>query len=94
VYLDRLLTGLRWRAESRPTKFLAYFQLVEACARPGCPVCRCLREGTVRSLGALLYEQVTDPAIRSVLDASWGFCAWRARMAAKPSRPGSLYREA
>jgi Family of unknown function (DUF6062) len=63
----------------RPTgKFLAYFELVEACAKPGCPVCRCLRESTLRSLDALLYEQVTDPATRASLGRSWGFCAWHA----------------
>jgi hypothetical protein len=66
-------------SRDRPTgKFVAYFELVEACGKPGCPVCRCLRESTLRSLDALLYEQVTDPVTRASLGRSWGFCAWHA----------------
>lgn len=61
--------------------FVAYFHLVEACEKPGCPVCRCLHELTLRSLDALLYEQVTDPTTRGALDRSWGFCAAHARAA-------------
>ncbi len=79
--LDRLLTDLGWGAERRATKFVAYFQLLDACTKPGCPVCRCLRELTFRSLDGLLYEQVTDAPTRAVLDRSWGFCAWHAWMA-------------
>ncbi len=78
--LDRLLRDLGWRPEARPSKFIAYFHLVDACGKPGCPVCRCLRELTVRSLDALLYEQVNDPGTRAVLDRSWGFCSWHAWM--------------
>lgn len=79
--LNRILTELGWRPGRRATKFIAYFQLVEASHKAGCPVCRCLREQTLRSLDALLYEQVTDPATRGVLGESWGFCAWHAWMA-------------
>lgn len=61
--------------------FIAYFQLVEACQRPGCPVCRCVHELTLRSLDALLYEQVTDPTTRGALDQSWGLCAAHSQVA-------------
>jgi len=54
--LQRLLGQLGWRLGRRATKFVAYFQLVDACTQRGCPVCRCLREQTFRSLDALLYE--------------------------------------
>jgi hypothetical protein len=88
VNLDRLLGGPGWRRQLRTTKFIAYFHLVEACGKPGCPVCRCLRESTFRSLDALLYEQVTDPATRGVLDQSWGFCAWHAGMSKEVQNAG------
>jgi hypothetical protein len=80
VSWERLLPALGLGAEIRASKFVAYFQLVDACARPGCPVCRCLRESAVRTLDALLYEQVTDPGTRAELDRSWGFCNWHAWM--------------
>lgn len=74
--LARLRDVLGWRPGTQGARFIAYFHLVDACAKPGCPVCRCLREAAVRSLDALLYERVTDPATREGLRASWGFCAW------------------
>lgn len=79
--LDRWLAELGWRPQRRVSKFIAYFQLLEACDKPGCPVCRCLRELTFRSLDGLLYEQVTDPGTRAVFTQSWGFCSWHAWMA-------------
>jgi hypothetical protein len=64
-------------------RFIGYFRLVEACAAPGCPVCRCLIEESRAYLRAVLYEQVTDPETRRVLRASWGFCSWHAGMVAE-----------
>ena len=52
-----------------------HHRLVEACARPGCPVCECLREVATRHLAAVLAEHVTDPMSRARLAAAWGFCA-------------------
>lgn len=57
-------------------KFIAYFHLVEACAEPGCPVCRCVVDAARRELEALIWEQVNDPETRRDLQASWGFCNW------------------
>jgi len=55
-------------------KFVGYFRLLEACDKPGCPVCRSLVDESHGYLDALLYEQVTDPETRRALRASWGFC--------------------
>jgi hypothetical protein len=55
-------------------KFVGYFRFVEACARPGCPLCRCLDAESRRYLEALLYEQVTDLDTRQAIRRSWGFC--------------------
>ena len=69
-------------------KFIAFHRLMDACAEAGCPVCRCLVDGTRRYLEALLYEHVTDPASRARLRASWGFCNWHAWMLRETSNPG------
>lgn len=52
-----------------------HHRLVEACARPGCPLCGCLRELAVRHLGAVLSEHVTDPLSRARIAKAGGFCA-------------------
>ena len=53
-------------------------RLAEACARPGCPVCGCLRDAAGRHLSAILAEHVTDPLSRARLAEAWGFCATHA----------------
>lgn len=72
-----------------PSRFWGYFRLVDACARPGCPICRCLDEDSARYLDGLLYEHVNDPATRARLHAAHGFCAWHANALAA-ARDGGL----
>jgi hypothetical protein len=55
-------------------KFISFFRLVDACAAPGCPVCRCLLADSRQYLETLLYEHVNDPDTRRPLRAAWGFC--------------------
>ncbi len=69
------------------SKHIAYFQLLDAFKQPGCPVCTRLEHGAIRSLDALMYEQVNDPFTRERLVASHGFCNWHAWML--PSVPNS-----
>ena len=52
-----------------------HHRFVDACSRPGCPLCGCLRELAARHLGAVLAEHVTDPVTRERLAEAWGFCA-------------------
>jgi hypothetical protein len=59
-------------------KYIGYFRLVDACERPGCPVCRCVVDDGRGQLEALLYEQVNDPDMRRRLRAAWGLCNWHA----------------
>lgn len=61
-------------------KFFGYFRLLDACARSGCPVCSLVEDDGRRYLGALLYEQVTDPDTRRRIRAAWGFCNWHTWM--------------
>jgi hypothetical protein len=67
--------------EGRPSdKFIGFFRLLDACDKPGCPVCRCLQFDAEQYLEALLYEQVNDPDTQRRLYAPWGFCNWHAWM--------------
>ena len=64
--------------ERDSAKYLAYFELLDAFAEPGCPVCRRLEQGSLRALDAVLYEQVNDPPTRRRLVSSHGLCNWHA----------------
>ncbi len=70
-----------------PSKYIGFFRLVDACDRPGCPVCRCLLADARQYLDSLLYERVNDPGTRRRLHASWGFCNWHAWMLREVSDP-------
>lgn len=51
-----------------------YFALLEACGKPGCPVCQLEQQATERYLDHLFYENVNDSGTRSQLRDSLGFC--------------------
>ena len=58
-----------------------YFDLLEACAQPGCPACRLEQRYVEHYLDHLLYENVNDSDLRDILRLSLGFChehAWLA----------------
>jgi hypothetical protein len=68
-----------WRA-GRPDKHMVYFDVLEALAEPGCPVCRLGLTSVARYLDALSYESVNDPGVREQLRGARGFCnlhAWQ-----------------
>ncbi len=54
---------------------LIYFDLVNACGQPGCPVCHLGAHSVRRYLDGLFYELVNDPGARDNLLKSRGFCA-------------------
>jgi hypothetical protein len=57
------------------------YDVIEACADPGCPLCRVSLRWGGRFMAAILYEEVTDPHTRGRLEQSFGFCrdhAWQA----------------
>ncbi|HEY8286623.1 MAG TPA: DUF6062 family protein [Chloroflexota bacterium] len=57
----------------------AYHQLMEAFAKPGCPVCRIVEEALLRYLDMLIHENVNDIPFRDELRQAGGFCcdhAW------------------
>ncbi len=79
-------------------KHTPYFELVDAQAQAGCPICRLVFKSCDRFLDAILYEATLDPKVRLDLKHSHGFCPEHvAMMRAKPGRAlGSalIYRDA
>lgn len=63
-------------------KPFSYYDIIDACAQPGCPVCRMLQAETDRYLYALLFEFVTEPEAHHTIRASRGLCrvhSWQLR---------------
>jgi hypothetical protein len=58
------------------------YDVIEACAEEGCPLCRVSRRWGERFMAAILYEEVTDPHTRGRLKQSFGFCRPHAEQAA------------
>ena len=67
-------------------KHTPYFELVDAQALPGCPICRLTDKAPDRYLDSLLYEAVLDPDVRAKLKDAQGFCSHHADMLRR--RPG------
>lgn len=62
----------------RPTTF-SYFEILDACAEPGCPLCRLGQRSAQRHLTSLIYDSVNDVPLRATLRDSYGYChehAW------------------
>ncbi len=68
------------RSAGPSSKFITYFQLLDAFKEAGCPVCSLVERGALRALDGLMYEQVNDPFTRDRLLESQGFCNWHAWM--------------
>jgi len=64
----------------KPGKHTPYFELVDAQAKAGCPICRLVFKATDRYLDSILYEAVLDPDVRAKLKQSRGFCAKHVEM--------------
>lgn len=66
-----------WRKKMK--KDMRYFDLLQACTEPGCPVCRLSLKATRHYMDNLMYEHVNDPGVRKNLREARGFCnehAW------------------
>ena len=61
-------------------KPFSHFDIIDACAQPGCPLCRLSDAVVQRYLDAIVYECINDPPTRELLSRSQGYCnehAWR-----------------
>jgi len=79
-------------------KHTPYFELIDAQAQGGCPICRLVYKASDRYLDAILFEATLDPRVRDKLKHSHGFCAEHvAMMRSKPGRAlgaALIYRDA
>lgn len=60
-------------------KDTGYFDLLEACSKPGCPVCYVSLKMARHYVDSILYEYVNDPGVRDEIRQSRGYCnehAW------------------
>jgi len=59
---------------------MGFYDLHDAMAQPGCPVCRLKADAVDRSIDILLWENVNDPGARQNIRQARGFChqhAWQ-----------------
>ncbi len=66
----------------QPDKHTVYYELLDACARGGCPVCALTLAAVTSYLQAITYEHVNDPEFRDAIVAARGYCnthSWRLR---------------
>jgi hypothetical protein len=59
---------------------MGFYDLRDAMAQPGCPVCRLKADAVERFLDTLLWENVNDPGARQDIRQARGFChqhAWQ-----------------
>ncbi len=66
----------------QPDKHTAYYELLDACATGGCPVCALTLAAVTSYLQAITYEHVNDPEFRDAIVAARGYCnthSWRLR---------------
>ncbi len=62
-----------------PAQTMSFYDLRDALAQPGCPVCRLKADSVARFLDGLLWESVNDPGRRREIRQARGFCpphAW------------------
>lgn len=62
-------------------KSTTYFDLMDACKKPGCPLCRMEKKSVEKYLDDMFYEKVNDIPLRARLRASMGFCSQHAELA-------------
>jgi hypothetical protein len=57
----------------------SYYEMIDACQKPGCPLCRLGQASANRHLTSLIYDSVNDISLRAALRDSLGYCkehAW------------------
>jgi len=52
----------------------SYFEILDACKEPDCPVCCLGRNSASRHLKSLIYEGVNDVRLRATIRKSVGYC--------------------
>ena len=58
----------------RGTESFSYYEILDACKEPNCPVCRLGHASANRHLISLIYDSVNDVSLRATLRESLGYC--------------------
>ncbi len=67
---------------AEPDKHSVYYDLLDACAKGGCPACTLTLAAVARYLGAITYEHVNVPEFRDAIVGARGYCndhSWQLR---------------
>lgn len=63
----------------RGSQSYSYYEVIDACQEPDCPICRLGQASANRHLTSLIYDSVNDVSLRATLRESLGYCkdhAW------------------
>jgi len=63
----------------RGSQSYSYYEVIDACNEPSCPLCRLGQASANRHLTSLIYDGVNDVGLRATLRESLGYCpehAW------------------
>ena len=60
-------------------KHINFFELQKASEKPGCPLCRIIRDRAHRYIDNTLFEHISNRAFRALYRAAGGFCSFHAR---------------
>ena len=58
----------------RGSQSFSYYEMLDACKEPNCPVCRLGQASANRHLTSLIYDSVNDVSLRATLRESLGYC--------------------
>ena len=60
-------------------KHINFFELQKASEKPGCPLCRIVKDRAYRYIDNTLFEHVSDRGFRAIHRAAGGFCSFHSR---------------
>ena len=60
-------------------KHINFFELQKASKKPGCPLCRIVRDRANRYIDNTLFEHISDREFRALYRNAGGFCSFHAR---------------
>ena len=61
------------------TKHINFFELQKASEKPGCPVCRIVKDRADRYIDNTLFEHIANRGFRAIYRAAGGFCSFHSR---------------
>ena len=60
-------------------KHINFFELQKAAQKPGCPLCRIIRDRAEMYIDNMLFEHISDRGFRALHRAAGGFCSFHSR---------------